>query len=171
MGKQNKIPKLLVISSARWGKDSFGEILRDNFGVTFTSSSQAAADIFIYDRLKDKYGYSTPEECFIDRMNRRAEWHQLICEYNIDDKAKLAKEILKQSDMYIGMRDKEEIKECIKQGLFDLIVWVDASKRLPEEDSSSFNIDINCADIIISNNGTYDEFKERVLRLGNSLFN
>jgi hypothetical protein len=171
MGKQNKIPKLLVISSARWGKDSFGEILRDNFGVTFTSSSQAAADIFIYDRLKDKYGYSTPEECFIDRMNRRAEWHQLICEYNIDDKAKLAKEILKQSDMYIGMRDKEEIKECIKQGLFDLIVWVDASKRLPEEDSSSFNIDINCADIIINNNGTYDEFKERVLRLGNSLFN
>lgn len=101
MRKQNKIPKLLVISSARWGGDSFGEILRDNFGVTFTSSSQAAADIFIYDRLKDKYGYSTPEECFIDRMNRRAEWHQLICEYNIDDKAKLAKEILKQSDIYI----------------------------------------------------------------------
>lgn len=171
MGKQNKIPKLLVISSARWGKDSFGEILRDNFGVTFTSSSQAAADIFIYDRLKDKYGYSTPEECFIDRMNRRAEWHQLICEYNIDDKAKLAKEILKQSDMYIGMRDKEEIKECIKQGLFDLIVWVDASKRLPEEDSSSFNIDINCADIIINNNGDYETFKERVIRLGNTLFN
>jgi hypothetical protein len=171
MEKQNKIPKLLVISSARWGKDSFGEILRDNFGFTFTSSSQAAADIFIYDRLKDKYGYSTPEECFIDRMNRRAEWHQLICEYNIDDKAKLAKEILKKSDMYIGMRDKEEIKECIKQGLFDLIVWVDASKRLPEEDSSSFNIDINCADIIISNNGTYDEFKDRVLRLGKTLLN
>ena len=171
MGKQNKTPKLLVISSARWGKDSFGEILRDNFGFTFTSSSQAAADIFIYDRLKDKYGYLTPEECFIDRMNRRAEWHQLICEYNIDDKAKLAKEILKKSDMYIGMRDKEEIKECIKQGLFDLIVWVDASKRLPEEDSSSFNIDINCADIIISNNGTYDEFKDRVLRLGKTLLN
>jgi hypothetical protein len=171
MGKQNKIPKLLVISSARWGKDSFGEILRDNFGVTFTSSSQAAADIFIYDRLKDKYGYSTPEECFIDRMNRRAEWHELICEYNIDDKAKLAKEILKQSHVYIGMRDKEEIKECIKQGLFDLIVWVDASKRLPEEDSSSFNIDISCADIIIDNNDDYETFKKRAIRLGNTLFN
>lgn len=69
------------------------------------------------------------------------------------------------------MRDKEEIKECIKQGLFDLIVWVDASKRLPEEDSSSFNIDISCADIIIDNNDDYETFKKRAIRLGNTLFN
>ena len=166
-----KNKKFLVISSARWGKDSFAEILRDNFGVTFISSSQAAADIFIYDRLKDKYNYSSPEECFVDRMNRRAEWHQLICEYNKDDKARLAKSILEKSDCYVGMRDKEEISECMRQGLFDLIIWVDASKRLPEEDSSSFNIDISCADIIIDNNDDYETFKERAIRLGNVIFN
>jgi hypothetical protein len=164
-----ELPKLLLIGHARHGKDSMAEILQENFGLKFKSSSQAAAEIFIYDVLKEKYGYNTPEECFEDRVNHRAEWHQLICEYNIDDKAKLAKGILQQTDCYVGMRDYREIKECINQNLFDLIVWVDASERLPLEDSSSFNIDKEDADIIIDNNGVYEEFENRVIRLGEAL--
>lgn len=162
--------KLLVIGHARHAKDTCAELFQDYFGLTFMSSSQAAADIFIYDKLKDKYGYKTPEECFEDRMNHRAEWYDLICEYNKDDKAKLAKEILKKTDAYVGMRDRAEIEECLKQKLFDLIIWVDASERLPLEPASSFNIDKSCADIIIENNGTYQEFKAKVLRLGEVIF-
>lgn len=164
-----KLPKLCIVGSARWGKDSMAEILEEYFELKFKSSSQAAADIFIYDALKEKYGYSTPEECFEDRVNHRSEWYELICDYNIEDKARLAKDILKHTDVYVGMRDSREIKECIKQNLFDLIIWVDASDRLPQEDKSSFNIDKSDADIIIENNGTYDEFKEKVIRLGKSL--
>lgn len=164
-----ELPKLLLIGHCRHGKDSMAEILQENFGLKFKSSSQAAAEIFIYDALKEKYGYNTPEECFEDRVNHRAEWHQLICEYNIEDKAKLAKGILGYADCYVGMRDYREIKECINQNLFDLIVWVDASERLPLEDSSSFNIDKEDADIIIDNNGTYEEFENRVIRLGEAL--
>jgi dephospho-CoA kinase len=165
---ENKI-KLLVISHMRWGKDTFAEILYKNFGLTYQSSSQAAADIFIYDELKDKYGYKTPEECFEDRMNRRSEWYDLICQYNIEDKARLAKDILKRTDVYVGMRDHREITECINQGIFDLIIWVDASKRLPEEPKTSFNIDIGCADIIVDNNDTLVDFEKRVIRLGKAL--
>ncbi len=164
-----KLPKLCIVGSARWGKDSMAEILEEYFELKFKSSSQAAADIFIYDALKEKYGYNTPEECFEDRVNHRSEWYELICDYNIEDKARLAKDILKHTDVYVGMRDSREIKECIKQNLFDLIIWVDASDRLPQEDKSSFNIDKSDADIIIENNGTYDEFKEKVIRLGKSL--
>jgi dephospho-CoA kinase len=163
-------PKLLIIGNARHGKDSLTEILRDKFGLRFVSSSQAAADIFLYDLLKDKYGYNTPEECFEDRVNHRQEWYEAICEYNKNDKAKLAKGILEIADSYVGMRDREEIEECMKQGLFDMIIWVDASERLPLEPLTSFNIDKSCADIIIDNNGTYEEFEKRVIRLGNTLF-
>lgn len=158
--------RLLIIGPARHGKDSLAEILNHNYGLKFISSSQACADIFIYDELKQKYGYKTPEECFEDRMNRRQEWYELICGYNKDDKAKLAKEILKYNNTYVGMRDSAEIKECLKQGLFDLVIWVDASKRLPMESSNSFNINLSDADVIIDNNGTYEEFKEKALRLG-----
>ena len=69
------------------------------------------------------------------------------------------------------MRDNDEIQECMNQGLFDLIVWVDASDRLPLEPATSFNIDKSCADIIINNNGTLDEFKSRTSRFGRILFN
>ena len=162
--------KLLILGNMRHGKDSFAEILNEHFGLSFQSSSQAAANIFLYDSLKDKYGYKTPEECFEDRVNHRAEWKNMICHYNKDDRAKLAKEILKNSDCYVGMRDREEINECMRQGLFDIIVWIDASDRLPLEPADSFDIDKSCADIIIENNGTFEEFKEKVLRFGKILY-
>lgn len=167
--KEYKFPKLLILGPARWGKDSFAEILNEQFGLNFVSSSQAAADIFIYDELKEVYGYTTPEQCYEDRFNHRAEWFNMICNYNKDDKAKLAKGILELNDCYVGMRSRDEIEECMKQGLFDLIIWVDASKRLPTENPDSFNIDPSCADVIVDNNGTLEEFKTKVLRIGNIL--
>lgn len=163
-------PTLLVISGMRSGKDTFGEIMASEFGLKYTASSQAAADIFIFDELKDKYKYETVDDCFNDRFNHRAEWYNLICEYNKDDKARLAKEILKYSDAYIGMRDREEIAECIKQNLFDIVIWIDASDRVPLEGSDSFNIDKSCADIIIENNSDYKSFKDKVINFGNLIY-
>lgn len=167
--KKNELPKLLILGSARHGKDTLAEILNQRFGYVFQSSSQSAADIFIYEELKGKYGYKNSVECFDDRVNHRAEWYEMICEYNKVDKARLAKEILKKSDCYVGMRDSEEIKACMEQDLFDLIIWVDASDRLPLEDSDSFNIDISVADIIISNNTTLKDFEKKSIRLGKIL--
>lgn len=166
--KKNNI-RLCIVGSARWGKDTVAELLKEYYGLNFISSSQACADIFIYDELKDKYGYKTPEECFLDRVNHRDEWYQMICNYNKDDKAKLAKEILKYNNTYVGMRDWAEIQECLKQELFDLVIWVDASKRLPQESVESFNITTADADVIIENNGTLEELKEKVKRIGKLL--
>lgn len=164
-----KKPNILIISHARWGKDQMAEYLNEFYGFTFKSSSIAASEIFLFDIMKNKYGYNTPLECFEDRVNHRAEWKRLIDEYNKNDKARLAKEILKNSNIYVGMRDYQEIMECKKQGLFDLIIWVDSSKRLPEESKDSFNIDITLADIIVDNNGTLEEYKEKIKRLGKLL--
>lgn len=163
--------KILIISHKRWGKDSLAEIWERYFGLTYNSSSQAASNIFIYEALKEKYNYSSPEECFEDRMNRRKEWYDLITEYNKKDRTRLAREILKSSDCYVGMRDRNEIKACVKEKLFDLIVWVDASKRMPPEDLESFNIDESCAHIIIQNNGSLKEFTKKAINLGTILFN
>jgi dephospho-CoA kinase len=162
--------KLLILGNARHGKDTLAELFQEHFGLTFMSSSQASADFFLYDQLKDKYGYNSPEECFNDRVNHRDEWYLAICDYNKDDRAKLAKEILKNSDCYVGMRDRAEINECMKQGLFDIIVWIDASDRLPLEPADSFDIDKSCGDIIIENNQDYETFKEKVLRFGRVLY-
>lgn len=165
-----KFPTILIIGHGRHGKDAVAEYFADTFGMTYKSSSQAAAEIFIYDELKDNYGYKNFNECFEDRINRRAEWYQMITRYNSVDRAKLAKRILFNNQCYVGMRDSDEITECIRQRVFDLIIWVDASKRLPPESSDSFNIDISCADIVIDNNGTLNQLKEKLFRIGSILF-
>lgn len=160
---------ILIIGHARHGKDTFAELLNQYFGMTFLSSSIAASEIFLYDKLKHKYGYSSPEECFSDRVNHRDEWYQEICNYNLNDKARLAKDILKKADCYVGMRDNLEFKSCKEQNIFDLIIWVDASGRLPLEPETSFNISKSESDIIIDNNGDLEQLKNKTKRLGRIL--
>jgi hypothetical protein len=165
-----KMPRLLIIGHGRHGKDTLAEIFNRDYGMKFKASSMAASEIFIYNVLKDKYGYNSPDECLNDRSNHRKEWYDLICSYNLRDKARLAKDIMTTSNCYVGMRDRDEIDECMKQGVFDLVIWVDASNRLPKESKDSFNITKKSADILISNNGTIEEFEIKASRLGKILF-
>jgi glutaredoxin len=161
--------KLLIIGHGRHGKDTVAEMIRQHFGLEFESSSQAAADIFIYKTLKDKYGYKTSEECYEDRSNHRAEWHDLICDYNKADKARLAKAILENADVYVGMRSNAEVEECINQGLFTHIIGVYDPRR-PLEPSDSFDINIwDKADIIIPNAGDLWTLRTKVYKIVNSL--
>lgn len=163
--------KLLIIGHMRHGKDTVAEMIEEFTGMSFKSSSEMAAEIFIYDELKDKYGYASFIECFEDRMNHRAEWHDLICDYNIPDKARLAKEILKHNDMYVGMRSQEEINKCINDGVIDIIIGVfDPNKPLESKDS--FDIDLwKSSDIIIPNNSSLDDLRTKVKKICNFLFN
>ena len=157
--------KILIIGHARHGKDTLAEMLEVNYGYTFESSSVAAARIFLFEALKEKYGYKDFKECFDDRVNRRKEWHDLICDYNKYDKAHLAKEILRLSDVYVGMRSNAEVEACMQQKLFDLVVGV-FDTRKPIEPVESFNIDIWAkSDIIIPNDGTLEDLNNKVLHL------
>lgn len=158
--------KILIIGHGRHGKDSLAEYWRDRFGMTFRSSSMAAAEIFIYQKLKDSLGYSTLEECYEDRHNYRDLWYEMICEYNKTNPSRLAEQILLVADCYVGMRDSREIKCCLIKGLFDIVVWVDASERVPLESASSFQITKDLADVIIENNGSLAEFQTRAERFG-----
>jgi len=156
--------KLLIIGHMRHGKDTVAAMIEEYTGMSFKSSSEMAAEIFIYDELKDKYGYSTFMECFEDRMNHRAEWHNLICDYNILDKAKLAKEILKHNDMYVGMRSQAEIDKCIEDNVFDMIIGVfDPNKPLEPKDS--FDIDLFASSDIIIPTGDLDVVKRKVKKM------
>jgi len=157
--------KILIIGHARHGKDTVAQFLKDLYGYEFKSSSQAASEIFLYDRLKVKYGYKTPEECFEDRVNHRAEWHDLICDFNKDDHAKLAKAIMSTNDIYVGMRSNREAESCIEQGVFDLILGV-FNPMHPLEPRDSFDIDLwQKSDLILSNSGTLADLERKIKNL------
>lgn len=155
--------KLMIVGHGRHGKDTMCEIL-SKIGYSFESSSHFASK-FIYKELKHKYFYDSPEECYDDRHNHRSEWYDLISAFNADDPARMSRLIFEEYDIYCGNRNKVEFNLAKEQGLFDLSVWVDASKRLPPEDSSSNTITPDMCDIIINNNGTLEEFERRVLKL------
>ena len=149
--------KLLVIGHGRHGKDTVCEILRDKYDYSFESSSQFCSKLFIYDMLKDKYGYANEEECYNDRHNHRAEWYDAICDYNVPDAARLGREIFKAHDIYCGLRNKREFFAMQNTGVFDYAIWVDRSDHLPPESKDSMSLEHWMADFTIDNNGTLEE--------------
>ena len=114
-------------------------MLHDICGLTFISSSEAASEKVVFPVLGSKYGYKTAQECFDDRANHRLEWRDLITEYNTPDKARLCREILEKSDCYVGMRCPLEY--AASRELFDMVLWIDASKRLPPDPSMGIEFD------------------------------
>lgn len=152
--------KIMVCGHGRHGKDTFCEILQE-YGYAFNSSSAVAAE-FIFEELKHKYGYKTIEECWNDRINHRKEWFDMICDYNIDDPTALTRKVFETSQVYSGIRNPVEFWKGKEDGVFDLSIWIDACERLSPESPDSNGIKKEMCDIVIYNNGTEEEFRERV---------
>ena len=133
--------KLLIIGHARHGKDTLAKCLAERCDLTYSDSSRFAAERFMFDKLAPKYGYQSIEQCWEDRVNHRAEWHDEIVAYNTPDPTRLAREMLENHDIYVGMRSQRELNACMRDGVFDEYVWVTAGKRLPPEPSDSMDID------------------------------
>ncbi len=163
------LPKLLVIGHGRHGKDTVCEILRDEYGFNFLSSSEFCSRKFIFNELKDKYGYQNEQECFLDRSNHRTEWFEMIRDYCLADPSRLGKEIFEEYDIYCGLRNNREFHSIRNQRVFDHAIWVDRSEHLPLEDPSSMNLEMWMADYVIDNNGTLDDLTNRIHELMGTL--
>ena len=157
--------KLLVIGHGRHGKDTVCEILGNEYGYSFESSSRFCSKLFIFNDLKEKYGYVDEEQCYADRHNHRAEWYDAICDYNVPDPARLGREIFHAHDIYCGLRNKKEFHAMKNSGVFDYAIWVDRSDYLPPENKNSMSLEQWMADYTIDNNGTLDDLKFNVKQL------
>jgi dephospho-CoA kinase len=165
--------KLLVIGHARHGKDTFCEMLRDRYGMQFTSSSLVACQQFLFDlAVSQGMDYCSQEDLYIRRGEVRKWMHEEIRKFNDVDLTRLARLVTKDNDIYCGMRNREELEACKAAGVFDVVIWVDASERLPPEPIESMQLCKDDADIIIDNNGTLKDLQDQadfmmvMLRLG-----
>lgn len=161
----SKLPKLLIIGHGRHGKDTVCEILKQEYGFNFQSSSEFCARKFIYAELKDQYGYNSYEECYTDRHNHRGEWFDMIHNYCKDDFARLGRDIFAENDIYCGLRNKAEFHAMKNTGVFDYCIWVDRADKLPLESKESMNLEIWMADYVIDNNGTLDDLQRNTREL------
>ena len=99
--------------------------------------------------------YPDFETMFEDRSNHRVLWMEMISAFNTPDKTNTATTMIDRGyDLYVGMRRLDELRACQEIKLFDYVVWVDASDRLPPETGSMDITRENCrADFEIDNNG------------------
>lgn len=159
-------PRVLVLGDARHGKDTVAEMLRDRYGLRFSSSSMFCAERVLMPYFASHgVPYASVEECYADRVNHRSTWYDKIQDYNRDDPQRLAREMLEAgNDMYVGMRSAYEFASARR--LFDHVVWVDASGRgVPKEGRDSFDIEFGPGMLLIRNSGTLDDLAAAVDRL------
>lgn len=141
---------LLILGHGEHGKDAVGEELRDRYGLSVTSSSVFAAQKAIYPLVSDIY--PNWQAAYADRRNHRELWYHAIRAYNLRPGPSLAEQILVDHNIYTGMRSPEEFKKT--RHLFDLVIWVDASRRVAQEPAGSMGIPRSSADVEVDNNQT-----------------
>ncbi len=163
------LPKLLIVGHGRHGKDTVCEVLQD-YGYTFQSSSKFCSELFIFNDLKDKYGYANEEECFEDRHNHRTEWYNMIHNYCKDDLARLGRNLFLENDIYCGLRNKREFFAMQNEQIFDYAIWVDRTDHLPLESKTSMSIEQWMCDYTIDNNGDLARLKLNVDILMRTMF-
>lgn len=138
-------------------------MLADLYGFAFASSSEFACERLVFPVLGPKYGYRDVLECFNDRRSKRLEWKALISAYNTPDKARLAREILAENDVYVGMRCDEEYDAAYH--LFDRVYWVDAMERVGTEDESLKITYCPRTMTLIDNNGSLRDLENELVRI------
>lgn len=190
-GEPGVHPKVLILGHGRHGKDTVAEILRDDFGLSFTSSSMFCAEHVVWNALHNQQEaldrhiaagapgmtagqligelemmagrqYSSWAECYADRSNFRAAWFSLIAGYCYPDRERLAREIFAENDIYVGLRNRREFHAVMNAGLPDLVLWVDASERQGPESMTSITVEEWMAHFTVDNNGTLAELRHNV---------
>lgn len=162
--------KLFVIGHKEHGKGHFCQIAQRIFGLSAMGTSVFNAQM-MFNLMRDTHGYATIEECHADRKNHRKFWFDKIREFCGDTPHRVYQNIFADHDICEGARNRQEFNSGLKHGAVgDLIIWVDASERKPIEADDSMELTKEDAHIIITNNGTIEEFEAKVIRLLLSLY-
>ena len=148
--------KLLITGYGGHGKDTACDILQQNFGLRFTSSSLFRAEHVRQSLLAYGVQYPTTLACYADRRNHRKKWHDILLAYNTPDKTTLARHLFGRHDIYGGMRNREEFLAVKQAKLFDVAIWIDRSEHVGPEGADSMQIKPTDCDLVIDNNNTLD---------------
>lgn len=166
--------KIVIMGYARHGKDTVCELLRDKYGLKFTSSSLFCAERVVLPRARDEATmpfYKDAQACYDDRANHRAFWFDAITAHNTPDKSRLGREIFEENDVYCGIRNAREFHALKNAGVFHWAIWVDATERgMPVEDKSSCTVEPWMADFVLDNNGSLEDLERNLAVLMQGIF-
>lgn len=119
--------KILILGAGESGKTTAANYLRDRYGLSFTDSSLACAEVIlpVLNAARGSMGappYINATHAHQDRRNCRMLWKECIALYNAADPSALTRLILSKCDLYVGMRAKREYEAS--RGLFDAVLYL-----------------------------------------------
>lgn len=147
-----------VVGHGRSGKDESLSILSSLTGLR----NAGTTSLYLTKYVASELGL-TEEEAYRDRhesIRNRETWKRIGDEIRGDDPGKLLKEALAVGPLTGGIRDIAEA--VVAKDLCDIIVWIQ-NDRVPPDPTVTFGPEM--ADIVIQNNGTIPELRERLARL------
>ena len=154
-------PILAVVGHGRAGKDTAAEWFRDHTVLRYAGGSSWSAADYMGGLLG-----KTAEEAYRDRHADRMFWFDELNKLrDREGPTCLVRRCLTHSDVVCGLRNRVELLGGRREGLIDLIVWID--RPVPHDPTVEFDIDD--ADLVIRNHGTLREFYGRLENFARTL--
>lgn len=153
--------RILIIGHAQHGKDTVAEMLRDDYGIKFASSSRFAIEKAVWPMVKDSGAWASADELYADRARHRTMLFHAIRAYNLIPGPSLAEQMFQDGfDCYVGMRSNDEFAGS--RASFAHVIWVDAQFRKPLEPRASMELLPHQATHIVDNNHDLAHLREQV---------
>lgn len=161
--KMRRGPVLCLLGHGQAGKDEAAAFIGERLGIQYGGSTSSIAAPIVAGALG-----TTTEEAFRRRHEQREFWFHFLNAFRqfIGDYSVLAKMLLAQSDIAVGLRSGEEVKACVEHGVVDLTIWIDNPRVEPDPTVEFTQAD---CDITIVNAGTLAEYHQRLARIVDKL--
>ncbi|MEP4038727.1 hypothetical protein [Pseudophaeobacter sp.] len=140
--------KILIIGHGNHGKDTIAKMISIITDQKQTSISDFIALKAVFPIVKDIY--PNWKAAHSDRKNHRLLWFHAIRAYNLRPDTSLIDEILANHDICVGLRSRCEFEKVRHK--FDLVIWVDRSRVIPDEFGGSMELNTEDADVVLDNN-------------------
>jgi hypothetical protein len=146
--------RLLFVGHSGAGKDTACLYLARATRLRFAGTTSD----FLARHVAARLGVSV-EQAYRTRHANRNAWHRVGNEIRRRDPGLLVRESLEHGELTAGARGIEEVRACRREGLVDLIVWIDNERVRP---GPSLTVGPGDCDLVIANHGSLDEFHARL---------
>ncbi len=153
---------ICFVGEGRAGKDTACEYLAQI--TTLRNAGTTSKYLAKYVALKLGVDKDTAYARRHESNEMRTLWYNIGNEVRVAGPTTLLREALQCGEITGGIRDLEEIRTARAERIVDLIVWIE-NKRVSKDPTVMFTSAE--ADIVIENNGTLEEFYERLRRFAN----
>lgn len=154
---ENAVPTLAILGMGRAGKDTSAKYLCGLVpGMVYAGSSSNRLCRFVAHAV----GLSE-EQAFAERHEHRDFWKEFGHALREPDLTLLARITLGFGDLAIGLRGREELHGCYRDGVIDYAVWIDRPS-VPNDPTVEFTAG-DC-DLMIPNHGCVLELYRKLDR-------